>query len=228
MSWTDKGIVKQILKIRDQFKIKEFIETGTFKGVNARFYSQHFEYVQSCESNPEYYKIALEKIKNTKNITLWNMKSKGFLHMFREMYRADNRSDIVFIYLDAHFYDESLPFEKRFVVVEELKELRGFRNCVIAIHDFDNGLGHITYDNIPLGWAIVGDLLKKVNPDFKFYTNSYSTCDIIRKPEDLEGVPNDDDVRENLEYVWSNPDKAFRGILYAVPGELKNGIKFKG
>jgi len=49
MVWIDRLATKQFLKLRDEFNIKTFIETGTFNGVNVKFYAQHFKEVLSCE-----------------------------------------------------------------------------------------------------------------------------------------------------------------------------------
>ena len=104
--------------------------------------------------------------------------------------------------------------------------MRGFNNCIIIIHDFDNGkFGHITYDGESLSLKVVNQLLRKVNPKFRFYTNT--KCNIM-KPEETE----DPIILDNLNYAWSKADKGKRGILYALPREIprkfkeQNGLRF--
>ena len=76
------------------------------------------------------------------------------------------------------------------------------------------------------------DLLN-VNPNYKFYTNELKSCDIITIKE-LEqgdsivhskdydsGLQNYRDMKENLQYAWSKPDKTYRGILYCVPKKIE-------
>jgi len=211
MSSTDKQAIKHILKLRDLFKVQTFVETGTFKGVNAELHSKHFESVLTCEINEKYCDYAREKLKGIKNITLIRESSPEFLK------RITNEG-IVMFYLDAHFYNPHLPKDKRFVILNELDALKKFKNCIIIIHDFDNGLGHITYDGQPLNFDLVKDKLKRVNKNFHFYTNELASCD-IKKLEEAEDM----DEFDNLKYVWSKPEKTYRGILYCVPKKINVG-----
>jgi len=228
MSWTDKKAIETIKKIRDKFNIKTFLETGTFKGINARLHSSNFKEVLTCELIEEYFLIAKEKLRKCENVKIFNKTSPLFLKDFVEEYNKGVRSDIVFIYLDAHFYNPALPIEKRFVVLEELKALKGFKKCIIAIHDFDNGLGHITYDGQPLNLKLIKEDLMKVNPDFKLYTNELATCEIYDEKTILDsGMIIDFETMDNICYANSIPRLTYRGILYAVPFELGKEFELK-
>src|SRR3989338_1582117 len=134
MSWLDKTAVEQILKLIDRFNISAFLETGTFKGINAKFQAQNFKEVLTCEISDDYLKAARERLKDNKNVRIFKQSSPDFLLAFIEEYKKKKRKDIVFVYLDAHFYDPSLPPEEKWVVVNELRALKGFKNCVICIH----------------------------------------------------------------------------------------------
>ena len=124
MCWIDKESVRQILKIRDKYKINTFIETGTFRGVNTRLYSFHFKEVLSCDICDDYLKIAKEYNKDCSNVIIKRQSSCDFLKDFIERYKKQQRNDIVFIFLDAHFYDSNLSEEEKWVVVNELKVLK--------------------------------------------------------------------------------------------------------
>lgn len=220
MSWTDRIATEEILKLRDKFSIKTFIETGTFKGVNAKFQANNFKEVLSCDKNEGYVKIAKNCIKDCGNVQLYLNESDEFLRYFVDMYHRHKRTDIVFIYLDAHFYN---PKENKWVVVNELKALKGFTNCVLCIHDFDcEGLGHLVYDGEPLGWAAVKDDIAKVNQDFFYYTNKQEWCDIYNEKTigGVRGITLDEDTIDTLRYANSSDEKRYRGFLYAVPNEL--------
>jgi len=223
MSWTDKKSIEQILKIRDKFNISTFIETGTFKGINAKFHAQNFKNILTCELKDEYFKMAEERLKHYNNVHVYKQSSPEFLKWFIKAYNLEGRQDIVFIYLDAHFYDPTLPSDKKWVVVNELKALAGFKNCVICIHDFDcEGLGHCIYDGEHLGWSLVGKEIIKVNSNFYLYTNTKEFCEIYNK-ETIANVPGinlDEDVLDNIQYAWTSEAKTYRGILYAVPEKL--------
>jgi len=230
MSWTDKKSVVIIKQLRDSFNVKTFLETGTFKGINARFHAGNFQEVLTCEILEENFLSAKEKLKNYQNIKIFNLSSPEFLSSFVKKYKEENRNDIIIMYLDAHFYDPSLPKEKRFVVLDELKSLKGFEKAIIAIHDFDNGLGHITYDGQPLNLELIKKELMEVNPDFKLYTNELSNCDIVKPTvKDIKesGLVFDEETVDNLEYAWSSPRLTYRGILYAIPEELNKDFNLK-
>lgn len=220
MSWTDKKSIEQIKKFRDTFNIETFIETGTFRGFNAFHHSYNFKHVYSCELVDEYYKLsktALDWYK-LKNVNLFKIDSPKFLNIIKQLFTED----IIFIYLDAHFYDPSLPKEDRWVVLKELDALKNTKNCVIAIHDFDcNGLGHINYDGQTLNFDFVKERLLKVNENFNFYYNTKEWCDITTKDDilnnKLEGIELNNYVSDTLDFVWSQERLTYRGILYCSP-----------
>ena len=224
MSWTDKQSIRVIKYLRNKYKIKEFIETDTFKGINARLHSKNFKKVITLEKDPNHYDIAFERLKDYDNVECFITNSPDFLKEYKSWYKADERKDIVFFYLDAHFYGLEAPKEKgKFVVLKELKSLKNLENCVIMIHDFDNNLGHITYDGISLDFNLIKRDIKAVNKNFHYYTNELSSCDIIKPNYDSvidAEMKVDRDTLDNLNYAWKEPRLTYRGILYATPTEL--------
>lgn len=223
MCWLDKKSVETMLKLKDRYKIKTFLETGTFKGVNARFHSSRFEEVLSCDISDEYLKIAKERTAGLENVHIFKESSPDFLRDFVKKYEDSGREDMVFLFLDAHFYDPSLPKEEKWVVLNELRALEGFSNGIICIHDFDNGLGHCTYDGEHLGLPLIRGDLMKVNPNFRLYTNDISSCDIITSPDGIEGLHPDEETLDNIRYAHSAPRLTYRGLLYCVPEDLDLG-----
>ncbi len=223
MSWTDKKSIEQILKLRDRFNISTFVETGTFKGINAKFHAQNFKEVLTCELIEEYFEIAKERLRPYRNVFIYKQSSPKFLKWFIQRYNQEGRRDVVFIFLDAHFYDPSLPPEEKWVVINELKALKGFKNCIICIHDFDcEGLGHCVYDGENLGWLVVKEDLMKVNSNFHFYTNTREFCEIYNEKTiaNVPGITLDEDTLDNIKYAWTSEVKTYRGFLYATPEEL--------
>lgn len=222
MCWTDKIATEQILKLRDEFLITTAIATGTFYGADVELYAQYFKEVYSMDIEPKYWEIASAKLANYRNVTLALMPSWEFIVKFRDWYELRNRNDIVYFYLDAHFYDPDLAPEDKWVVVRELKALKDFRNCVICLHDFDNGeLGHLIYDGEPLGWNVISEHIRKVNPDFYYYTNTKEWCDIYNE-ETVKELPLtvDEYVLDGIRYANRSDEKRYRGILYAIPYKL--------
>lgn len=216
MSWTDMISLQTIKQLRDDFKVKSFIETGTFRAINALVHSENFDYVWTCEINKESLKICDSKIVHKPNIYLFEGSSPNWLQDIRRKFQ--DREEVVMVYLDAHFYDANLPIEKRFVVLDELKALRQMNNCIIIIHDFWNGqFSGITYDGNKLDFDLVKHYLFEVNPNFKYYTNT--ECDIYNE-NTIKELINDKDADDNIKYANSSVEKRLRGILYAVPKDL--------
>lgn len=224
MSWTDKTAIETIKRLRDQFKVNTFIETGTFKGINSFVQAKNFKYVITCEKIVEYCDQARKKLKCRGNVMIRLMDSPEFLGDFATRYRMEKMDDNIIFYLDAHFYDAQA--KEKFIVREELKALEGFRNCIVIIHDFDNGMGHIDYDGETINLEMVGGLLHGINPHFKFYTNIPEKTEILTR-ENLKdmGLENDRDAIDNIRYAWSEKRLTKRGILYSIPKEI-NGDQF--
>jgi len=219
--WLDKNATCNCLAIKDAYRVSTFIETGTFRGVNLKFWSYHFKEVIGCELNPTYHKITRDRMGDIINYKLYNMSSPDFIREFVAQYRKDHRKDYVIFYLDAHFYDPSLV--NKFVVIDELKALEGFNKAIIVIHDFDtkNGLGHITYDGVPLDLDLVMTPLLLVNKTFSFYRNTPQTCDphTLDSIQYVRGIEPDEDTIETIKY-HNNDWLKKRGLLYCLPNQF--------
>jgi len=217
MSWTDKQAVKVIKHLRDKYKVKCLVETGTYMGINARLHSKNFNFVLTIEKIKEYYQKATSNLYPYLNVGLVNESSPEVLR------NLPSRKHKKIFYLDAHFYDPKLPKKKRFVILDELKALKKQKNAIIIIHDFDNGLGHITYDGIPLNLDLIRKPLFKINKNFHLYTNTLDSCDIVKPTiESIKeaGLIVDEHTLGNLEYAHQTPRLTFRGILYCLPTKL--------
>lgn len=223
MCWLDKKSIETMLKMRDDFNISTFLETGTFKGINAKVHAYNFKEVLTCDIKEEYLIDARKRLEPYKNVKVVAQSSPAFITDFIEQYNKDGRSDIVFFFLDAHFYDPALPPEEKWVVINELKALKGFKNGILCLHDFDaQGLGHCTYDGVDLGWPLVKNDVLNVNPDFYLYTNKKEFCEIYDENtiKDVPGIELDVDTLDNIRYAHTTERLTYRGFLYAVPKEL--------
>mgnify|MGYP001562927787 CR=1 FL=1 len=207
--WTDKTARKTIIKLQQDFSIQTVIETGTYKGANAEWLRSVFPFVYTVEINLDYCKIAEDRLIHS-GFTNWQIVHDDSPSFLSQMVKNNG---FYFFYLDAHFYDPSR--KQKWVVIDELKALEGFGDCIIAIHDFDNGVfDHLIYDGEHLGWNVVHEHIRNVNPNFFYYTNT--ECDIYTE-ETIEGLTVDETILDNLRR-YKGKDK--RGILYAVPREL--------
>jgi len=222
MSWTDLIAVENILKLKKQFHINTAIATGTYRGFDTELYANYFEYVYSMDISQEYLDIAQERLKGYDNITLCQMSSWEFIKLFRQAYEIMHSNDTVFIYLDAHFYDPSFSPQDKWVAVKELQALKGFKNCVLCIHDFDcEDLGHLIYGGEHFGWNVIGKYITAVNPNFCYYINTREYTNICDR-DSISQLPIQFDkyLEDSLNYVHSSDEKKYRGILYAVPQPL--------
>lgn len=233
--WLDRNAVKQTLMLRDQFAIKEYVETGTFRGINLRFWAHHFQSAQGIELEPEYFEQTRRRIQGDRKIVdqthtrVFQGESPEYLHRYMCEYVANQRRDIVLFYLDAHFYRANVPAERRWVVKEELQSLENFRQAVIVIHDMNfDGLNGLVYDGESLTFETVKDELLRVNPTFFFYRNDRIRCDPRTQIIDLheQGLFSEDEgTVETMEY-HANDRLRYRGLLYAIPApvELSEGL----
>lgn len=226
MSWTDRIAVEEIVKLRDEFDIKTFVETGAFRGINAELYAHYFDEVVTCEVEHKYFIEAASRLDRYRNVKLYLSPSAPFLCAFKDKYSSRNREDTVFFYLDAHFYDPK--GKNKWVVTEELRALESFPNCVIAIHDFNcEGLGHLCYGGEHLNFDVVKRFFRNINPDFHFYTNTRQWCDIVNE-DNVKDLPVaiDEGLMDAVRFVNSSDEKRYRGILYAIP-KVVNSHKFR-
>lgn len=225
MWWFDKKAVATGEQLRDLFQIVDFIETGTFRGLNLKFWSYRFRDVIGVEKDFAYVEKTRDRLLMAKrrNALVYHDTSPDFLLWFvQDQQRWSQDQPPIFIYLDAHFYDSSLPPEKRWVVKDELKALAGFSNCLIAIHDFNcNGLGHLIYDGQSLNFKLIQEDLLGVNPNFHFYGNTREGCEVYTTESiiGVEGLESDEETLETIAYHKTDRLK-YRGILYAIPTPL--------
>lgn len=221
MWWLDRNATETGEKIRDVLDIKEYIETGTFRGINLKFWSHRFDRVIGTEIDRNLFWQTIRRLNGRMNTEVICKDSPQFLKEFVDNYYRDSRTDIVFIYLDAHFYTqgEKKSKEDRWVVLRELKALRGFKDGVIAIHDFNcEGLNGLVYDGERLDFNLVKDSLGEVNPEFSFYRNVREFCNPHTEDSiiGVEGIDPDYDTLETISYHSSDRLK-YRGILYCLP-----------
>lgn len=223
MSWSDRKALETIITLRDDFAVETFIETGTFRGVNAKVQSFNFSTVLTVENNLVHFVEAEQLLWRLDNVFMVHSDSANFLRRIRKM--IEHSVHPVMIYLDAHFFDPLSPIEMNWVVLRELHSLKGLSNCIVVIHDFAaQGLGHLVYDGQPLDFEFLRSALLDVNPNFSYYTNTREGCDILSwervQKQEILGLDATDAVKDNLEYAWKSEEKAYRGLLYCTPRPL--------
>ena len=221
--WFDWRSAERTKQLRDEFNIRLFIETGTFRGLNIYYWSYHFPQVWGVEKDPNALDISQLRIRDRGNISLFAESSPDF---FRHL-KVISPTPILF-YLDAHFYDPTLPLNHRWVVKDELAAIGDYPNCLILIHDFATpGCGHLIYDGQPLDFSVVQEELRQINSNFCYYTNTRDGC-AVHTIESIINIPGLEPNMDTLETIsYHNTDRLkYRGILYALPRQLSHPEKF--
>jgi hypothetical protein len=133
-----KMIFNELFKI---FSFEAIIETGTYTGNTTGYMAKTTSRpIYSCESSRVLSALAKKRLFGIENINCYVMDSRDFLNSL-----ANNEvsSKKVFIYLDAHGYDD-LPLKQEIEII-----CRTWKEFVIMIDDFqvpgDIGYGYDSY-----------------------------------------------------------------------------------
>jgi len=160
----DSFLQDEFLNLRDKYKIKEVVETGTYHGVTTEWLAQNFEKVVTIESNPEYLKIARATLKEFSHVqTVEGDSSKDLGKVLASL---SKRACLIF--LDAHWYKNPVLKELEQIAWAEIKP-------IIAIHDFkspnDLTLGYDTYPDqkIVYEWSWIKNHIDNIYGQDNYY-----------------------------------------------------------
>jgi len=155
----DPGLIRMIKRLQKDFRLKNFVETGTYDGDTSLFMSLIFDRVFTCDvkdygRRPEFYL--------RDNLTYETETSPDFLRK----HLPEIASHSVF-YLDAH-WKWHWPLRDELAIV-----FRGCVDPVVVIDDFDagSGLEFEAYGGKYLNFDYIVDLLP---PSYKFCVNTSS------------------------------------------------------
>ncbi len=124
----DSFIKSEIEKLRDRFRIKTAIETGTYLGGTTKVLSTMFDEVYTCELDEENFKKANDYLRDIDNVILVKQSSPKFLDDLLQILTAS--SNIKLFFLDAHWSNDCpLLDELSCIAKHKLKP-------VIVIHDW--------------------------------------------------------------------------------------------
>lgn len=215
--WNDLNLVDEVMLIKHQLNLVNFVETGTSEGIGAIFWSKRFNTIHSAEIDPPMYNIALQNSNSFKNVHLYQMHSVDFLHSLIPLISNKN----TLFYLDAH------NPEMDWALWDEIRAIWRFKGtCCIAIHDFNDGSGLLDFDEhngISAKIENVKDDLLKVNSQFKFYVNEHKHSRLPQKELILETeffFPHG--CLSKSKYDWSQKESKKKGVLFCVPQILEN------
>lgn len=156
----DTFIPQEILKLKERFKIKEVLETGSQYGSTLKWFSDNFNKANGCEPNEEFYSVC-----KSKGLNIMNEKSLFFLSSF-----FYTKTDKILIYIDSHWHDTPCPLKDELKLIAKLNI-----NPVICIHDFkvpNKDFGYDEYDYV-LELSEIENLLPAIYPNgFDYHYNT--------------------------------------------------------
>lgn len=139
-SLSDKFLYKEIIRLRNEYKIKTFIETGTHVGSSSIIASDIFEQVITCENHEWYFSESQKNIKNSNKNNI-KLHKKSSVTLFEEIFPIGEKC---IIFLDAHG-DHDFPLLKELELIS-----KDSTKHIIIIHDFyvpdENGNAKFQYD----------------------------------------------------------------------------------
>lgn len=164
MGYVSFSIPKDIvLQFKDKGKLKNFIETGTYKGGTCFWAGQHFENVYTIEIDPAISKATSEKPDCPANIKFYVGNSKDVLpHLVTEIKGAS------LFWLDGHWCNVTeMGKDMECPLIDEIKALKDFGDSVILIDDARAFLGPLPPPHDNSQWPRIDEiflLLKKQFP----------------------------------------------------------------
>lgn len=155
----DPEFVRSVLRLRDDFGLQNFVETGTYEGLTSWVMSPHFDRVFTCDIQSLSRRLEFWLAGNIVYRTSPSLK-------FLEEKKDEIQSHSLF-FLDAHGAE-------RWPLLDELKWI--FAHCqspVVAIDDYDAGYG-LRFDSYN-GAALNADTIAPMIPEhYKFFVNPWS------------------------------------------------------
>lgn len=174
----DSYLELEFLHLKDKFKIKSVVETGTYHGVTTTWLAKNFKKVYTTEVNPNFYTVAQNRFENEgvqKQIIAYQEDSVKVLPSIIEQIRQNE--DNALFFLDAHWYTNPLIGELSQIAIS------GYKPAIICIHDMmnpnDPTMGYDEYpdQNIKYTYKWVQPHIEQIygQDGFSFYFNTIAS-----------------------------------------------------
>ena len=192
-----------IRSICDAFSPNFVIETGTFFGLTAGFFSRELGLpVYTCEINPRYYHVSKRLLRNCSSVEQFMLDSREFLRKLGNDSSISSKRPL--FYLDAHSHD-NLPLREELMVI-----CQSWSSFCVIIDDFkvpwDDGYRYDDYgNNKSLTPDFVSDIL--IHYNLSMYmpcipsdqeTGKKRGCAILLKKNDRHLIENINSLREYI------------------------------
>ena len=147
MSYSDTSLLNETLRVKEQYNISIFVESGCQIGDSLEILSNHFTKLYSCDIDKHYTLIAIDRLIESKNIEISNMDGAEHLEYLYNNGKINNNNFILFS--DGHNYED----KKNTSQLDELNIMikLGLKPIVIY-HDFKNpNMVSMKYDIFDVG-----------------------------------------------------------------------------
>jgi FkbM family methyltransferase len=145
-------IAALVLELRDKFRIRTLVETGTYRGESTQFAAQHFEKVITLDIREDFQAQGRERCRQFDNITYLIGDSRDLLPKI-----VEQLEEPALFWLDAHSVAGMFGPEDDCPILEELDTINRseFKHCILIddLHCFIPPLPHDA-KKWPEAWAI--------------------------------------------------------------------------
>ena len=119
-----------VAKLRREFRLNYFLETGTAKGDAAELAAIMFDKVFTCDIDPEAIRAASLRLADYSNVQIKYMPSPDFIaHVKRQLDQP------ILYWLDAHWSGGHIKPAKECPLLEELAEIGGLNGHSVLLVD---------------------------------------------------------------------------------------------
>lgn len=128
----DIHLEAEFLRLKDQYKIKNIVETGTYHGHTTCWFALNFKNVYTTEIKEEYYNLSVQRFKENKLDNIEYHLGDSITHLPSIIDKVVKSKKNTIFFLDAHWYTNPLLGE-----LNKIAE-SGYKPSVICIHDMKN------------------------------------------------------------------------------------------
>ena len=179
-----------VLNLVKNNNVKNFIETGTYKGNSSFWAAIHFDNVFTIELNKELYEETSSRKDAPKNITFLQGNSKDVLPEF--VNKLDGQS---IFWLDGHWCMGAGGKEDECPLMNELMAISKTKDSIILIDDARCFLGPLPPPHNANDWPRIDEIFSLIRNYFPDYTSTIVEDVIVAVPAS---------VKQNLDDYWQN------------------------
>lgn len=179
-----------VLNLVKNNNVKNFIETGTYKGNSSFWAAKHFDNVFTIELNKELYEETSSRKDAPKNIKFLHGNSKDVLPEL--VNKLDGQS---IFWLDGHWCMGAGGKEDECPLMNELMAISKTKDSIILIDDARCFLGPLPPPHNANDWPRIDEIFLLINNHFPSYTTTIVEDVIVAVPAS---------VKQNLDDYWQN------------------------